>query len=55
MTVWRDLLFNLHHLSSLLLSTDYHDKFHVYVRNLVKPISKKLGWDPLPRESKYSK
>ncbi len=47
----RDLLTNLVHLSSLLLNTDFHDKFSSYIRNLVKPISLKLGWDSIEGET----
>ena len=50
-TVWRDLLSNLVHLSGLLLSTDFYDKYASYIRTLVKPISNKLGWDPIEGES----
>ena len=50
-TVLRDLLTNLVHLSSLLLSTDFHDKFSVYIRQLIKPISLTLGWDPKEGET----
>ena len=52
-TVWKDLLTNMHSLSSVLLTTDYHNKLKMYTNNLVKPISKKLGWEPIPGESNY--
>lgn len=49
--VWRDLLTNLLKVMGILLSTDFHGHFKTYIRELIKPISKKLGWDPLPGES----
>ena len=51
-TVWRDLLSNLVHLSGILLSTEFHSNFSGYIRTLVKPIASKLGWDAIQGESK---
>lgn len=50
-TVWRDLLVNLSGLSTVLLNTNYHHEFQAFVRRLLKPISKKLGWDAVQGES----
>jgi len=44
-TVWKDLLNNLLNLSHLLLNTNYHNEFQSFIIRLLKPISKKLGWD----------
>lgn len=50
-TVWKDLLANLLELSHLLLNTNFHHELQSFIRRLVKPISKKLGWEPLEGES----
>jgi puromycin-sensitive aminopeptidase len=50
-TVWKDMISNLLNLTGLLLNTDYSSNFKTYIKELVKPVSKKLGWDPLPGES----
>jgi puromycin-sensitive aminopeptidase len=50
-TVWTDLIGNLHGLSYLLLNTNYHHELQSFVRRLLKPISKKLGYDPIEGES----
>jgi len=50
-TVWKDLISNLKDLSHVLLNTDYHPEFQSFVRRLLKPISKKLGWNPIEGES----
>lgn len=50
-TVWRDLLSNLTTMSRAVLNTSYHHEFQAFIRRLLKPISKKLGWDPIPGES----
>ena len=50
-TVWRDLISNLKELSYLLLNTSFHGEFQSFVRRLLKPISKKLGWEPSKGES----
>lgn len=50
-TVWKDLLMNLQDLSSLLLNTNFHQELQAFTRRLVKPTSKKLGWDPIEGES----
>ena len=51
-TVWRDLISNLKELSYLLLNTSFHGEFQSFVRRLLKPISKKLGWNPVEGECK---
>jgi hypothetical protein len=51
-TVWRDLISNLLKLSHTLLNTSYQHEFQSFIRRLVKPISKKLGWNPVEGESK---
>lgn len=51
MTVWKDLLANLQELSHLLLNTNFHHELQSFVRRLVKPISKRLGTDPVDGES----
>lgn len=50
-TVWKDLLSNLLELSQLLLNTNFHHELQAFIRRLVKPISKKLGWDPIEGET----
>jgi len=50
-TVWRDLISNLLKLSHTLLNTSFHHEFQSFIRRLLKPISKKLGWDPVEGES----
>lgn len=50
-TVWRDLISNLLKLSHTLLNTSYQHEFQSFIRRLLKPISKKLGWDPVEGES----
>lgn len=50
-TVWKDLLANLQELSHLLLNTNFHHELQSFIRRLVKPISKKLGWEPLDGET----
>jgi puromycin-sensitive aminopeptidase len=50
-TVWTDLISNLQDLSHLLLNTNYHHELQSFVRRLLKPISKKLGYDPIEGES----
>ena len=50
-TVWKDLIANLSSLSLTLLNTSFHNEFQSFVRRLVKPISKKLGWNPVEGES----
>jgi len=50
-TVWRDLISNLLSLSHILLNTDFQPQFQSFVVRLLKPISKKLGWDPIEGES----
>lgn len=50
-TVWKDLLTNLQDLSHLLLNTNFHHELQTFVRRLVKPISKRLGWEPIQGES----
>lgn len=49
-TVWKGLLGNLGCLYSLLLQTNFCDKFSSFIKNLLKPISKKLGWNAKPNE-----
>lgn len=51
-TVWKDLLNNLLNLSHLLLNTNYHNEFQSFIIRLLKPISKKLGWDAKEGESR---
>lgn len=50
-TVWKDLLSNLLELSHMLLNTNFHHELQSFIRRLVKPIAKKLGWEPLDGES----
>jgi len=50
-TVWRDLISNLLHLSHILLNTSYQHEFQAFIRRLLKPIAAKLGWNPVPGES----
>ncbi len=52
-TVWRDLISNLLKLSHTLLNTSFQHELQSFIRRLLKPISKKLGWDPVVGESKY--
>ena len=52
-TVWKDLIANLKDLSRILLNTDFHGDFQSFVRRLLKPISKKLGWNPAEGECSY--
>jgi hypothetical protein len=49
-TVWLELLGNLNSVSQLVLNTEFNDNFSRYVRNLVQPVSKKLGWEPVQGE-----
>lgn len=50
-TVWRDLISNLMSLSHTLLNTDFQSDFQSFVVKLLKPISQKLGWDPIQGET----
>jgi len=50
-TVWRDLISNLLKLSHTLLNTSFQHELQSFIRRLLKPISKKLGWDPVVGES----
>lgn len=50
-TVWRDLITNLLGLAHILLNTNYHHEMQAFIRRLVKPMAKKLGWDPVEGES----
>ncbi len=50
-TVWRDLISNLLKLSHTLLNTNFQHEFQAFIRRLLKPISKNLGWDPIVGES----
>ena len=52
-TVWKDLISNLKGLSRILLNTSFHGEFQSFVRRLLKPISKKLGWNPVEGECDY--
>lgn len=49
--VWRDLITNLSHLSSLLVTTEFNENFSSYMRSLIRPAFNKLGWNPIPSES----
>ena len=49
--VWRDIISNLLKFSHILLNSNFHHEFQAFVRRLVKPISKKLGWNPVEGES----
>ncbi len=49
-TVWKDLISNLKSPSRILLNTSFHGEFQSFVRRLLKPISKKLGWNPVEGE-----
>lgn len=50
-TVWKDLLANLQELSQLLLNTNFHHELQSFIRRLVKPIAKRLGWEPIEGET----
>ena len=49
--VWKDLIENLTSLSHALLNTSYSGEFKSFVRKLLKPASKKLGWNALDNEN----
>ena len=49
--VWKDLIENLTSLSHALLNTSYSAEFKSFVRKLLKPASKKLGWNALDNEN----
>ncbi len=53
-TVWKDLISNLLNMSHTLLNTSFQHEFQAFIRRLLKPISKKLGWNPIDGESEYS-
>ena len=53
-TVWKDLISNLLKLSHTLLNTSFQHEFQAFIRRLLKPISQKLGWDPIEGESKMN-
>jgi puromycin-sensitive aminopeptidase len=50
LTVWRDILTNIEKMSILLRNTETHEEFKRYIRDLVKPISLKLGTKPIDGE-----
>lgn len=50
-TVWSSIISSLAKLKNILSSTDLLDKFNAYGRQLIKPISAKLGWDAKSGES----
>lgn len=50
-TVWKGLLGNLGALYTLLLQTDFSHRFSSFLKKLLKPISKKLGWNVIPGEN----
>jgi puromycin-sensitive aminopeptidase len=50
-TVWKDLISNLAGMSHILLNTNYHHEFQAFIRRLLKPAAKRLGWQPIPGES----
>jgi len=49
--VWRDLISNLLKLSHTLLNTEFQQDFQAFIVRLLKPISQKLGWNPIEGES----
>ena len=51
-TVWQDLISNLLGFSRILLNTNFHGEFQSFVCRLLRPVSQKLGWDPVQGESK---
>jgi puromycin-sensitive aminopeptidase len=53
-TVWNGLMGNLDGLSHILLNSDVHHELQSFVCWLLKPISKKLGYDPIEGESSLS-
>ena len=50
--VWRDLISNLLKTAHVLLNTDYQPAFQGFIIDLVRPISEKLGWNPVEGESR---
>ncbi|KAL3276182.1 hypothetical protein HHI36_020900 [Cryptolaemus montrouzieri] len=50
-TVWSSICGILSRVSVLLSHTDCEEAFQVYQRNLLRKISKRLGWDPQPDET----
>jgi puromycin-sensitive aminopeptidase len=44
--VWVDFGANLRKLSSLLANEPCHKQFQTFARNLLKPISQQIGWEP---------
>ncbi len=53
--VWKDLISNLLKLSHTLLNTNFQADFQAFIVRLLTPISQKLGWNPIPGESKLQK
>ena len=51
--VWKDLLENLKELSNLFLNSSFHSEYKSFVRRLLKPVSKKLGWNPVKGEGTF--
>ena len=49
--VLREVLSNIMKISQLTLTTDYHRNVSSYIRKLLQPISRKLGWNAIPGES----
>ncbi|XP_046837634.1 puromycin-sensitive aminopeptidase isoform X1 [Vespa velutina] len=50
-TVWSSIVNCIGKISVLLAPLDSADAFKAFVRNLMRDISKRLGWDPKPNES----
>ncbi len=53
--VWRELLGNLMQIVQITIDQEYNPHIASFIRQLVTPISKKLGWKPIQGESKYAK
>lgn len=51
-SVWFNIGKCLFKLRVLISNTDYLDSFKKFGRDLFKPVSQRLGWDPKPDESK---
>ncbi len=45
-SVWSDLSGNLRAIHNLTFGDPYHDKFRAFARELFRPISQKVGWQP---------
>ncbi|KAK2579854.1 hypothetical protein KPH14_007537 [Odynerus spinipes] len=50
-TVWSSIVNCMSKITVLLSHLEFADAFKAFVRNLMRDISKRLGWDPKPNES----